>query len=90
MIRNLERKKIAILATDGFEHSELAKPLQAIKDAGGKVEIVSVKSGEITSWKDGNWGEKFKVDKTLDEVSVDDYDGLVLPGGVINPDKLRR
>lgn len=85
----LKGKKFAIVATDGFEHSELFEPKKAIEDAGGKAEIISLKSGEIKSWKDGNWGETVKVDNLVSKVSASDYDGLVLPGGVINPDKLR-
>lgn len=85
----LSGKKIAILATDGFEHSELFKPLSALKEAGATVETVSLKKGEIKSWRDDNWGESIKVDKVVDAVSADEYDGLLLPGGVINPDRLR-
>jgi len=82
-------KRIAILATDGFEESELKSPKETIENEGWTAEIVSLKSGEIKSWKDGNWGESIAVDHTLDEVAASDYDALVLPGGVINPDKLR-
>lgn len=85
----LKGKKFAIVATDGFEHSELFEPKKAIEDAGGEVEIISLKTGEIKSWKDDNWGETIKVDNVVSKVSASDYDGLVLPGGVINPDKLR-
>src|SRR6476660_8426673 len=87
--KKLEGKTIAILATDGFEHSELFEPMKALKEAGAKVEIVSLKTGEIKSWKDKNWGESLKVDKAVSDVDADSYDALVLPGGVINPDKLR-
>ncbi len=85
----LENKKVAVLATDGFEQSELEKPVEALKDAGATVEIVSLKSGKIKGWDGNDWGDEVAVDKTLDEVSVSDYDALVLPGGVMNPDKLR-
>lgn len=85
----LKNKRIAILATDGFEESELTEPMKAIKDAGGNAEIVSLEKEEIKAWNDGNWSKTYKVDKALGSVSVDDYDALVLPGGVINPDKLR-
>jgi protease I len=85
----LKGKKIAILATNGFEHSELFEPLKALKDEGATVDIVSLEKGEIKSWEDKNWGESIKVDKVVDAVSSKDYDGLVLPGGVINPDLLR-
>ncbi len=82
-------KNIAILATDGFEESELKSPKQALEDQGWTAHIVSLKSGEIKSWADGDWGSKYKVDKVVTDVSASDYDALMLPGGVINPDKLR-
>lgn len=85
-----KQKKVAILATDGFEESELTSPKKALEDAGQKVDIVSESSGTIKAWSDGDWSDSYAVDKTLDEVSQEDYDALVLPGGVINPDKLRR
>jgi len=83
-------KRIAILATHGFEESELASPKEAMEKEGFKVEIVSLEQGKIKSWDKDNWGKEYNVDKTLDEVSAKDYNALVLPGGVINPDKLRR
>jgi hypothetical protein len=85
----IESAKIAILATDGYERSELREPLDFLKSKGAKVDVVSLKSGEIKSWDEDNWGDSVTVDKTLDEVSVRDYDALVLPGGQINPDLLR-
>ncbi|MBD65397.1 MAG: protease [Halobacteriovoraceae bacterium] len=85
----LSGKRIAVLATNGFEHSELFEPHKALKDEGATVDVVSLESGSIKSWKDGDWGEEIKVDKTLSEANADDYDALVLPGGVINPDSLR-
>ena len=88
-MENLDRKNVAILATNGFEESELREPKKALEKAGANVHIVSLKSGEIKSWADGDWGKAYKVDKTLDEVSQSDYNALVLPGGVINPDTLR-
>ncbi|WP_435414272.1 type 1 glutamine amidotransferase domain-containing protein [Polaribacter aestuariivivens] len=88
-MENLNRKTVAILATNGFEESELREPKKALEDAGAEVHVVSLKSGEIKSWADGNWGKSYKVDKTLDEVSQADYNALMLPGGVINPDLLR-
>ena len=83
-------KRIAILATHGFEESELSSPKDAMEKEGFKVEIVSLEKGKIKSWDKDNWGKEYDVDKTLDEVSAKDYHALVLPGGVINPDKLRR
>jgi protease I len=82
-------KKVLILATDGFEQSELIDPKQALEDAGIETTVASPKSGEIKGWDQTDWGKSVKVDKTLDEVSADDFDALLLPGGQINPDKLR-
>ena len=89
-MKNLERKTVAILATNGFEESELREPKKALEEAGADVHIVSLKSGDIKGWADGNWSNSYEVDKTLDEVSQSDYNALMLPGGVINPDLLRR
>lgn len=83
-------KRIAILATDGFEESELKSPMDAMKNEGFTVEIISEKEGKIKAWKDGNWSNEYSVDKTLENANAEDYNALVLPGGVINPDKLRR
>lgn len=82
-------KKVAILATHGFEESELKSPKEYIEQQGWTAEIISPEAGTIKSWADKNWGPEYKVDKTLSEVSASDYNALVLPGGVINPDKLR-
>lgn len=86
---DLAGKPIAILATNGFEQSELMKPLEALKNANAKVEIVSLQKGEIKGWNEKDWGDTVPVDRTIDEVSVEDYAGLVIPGGQINPDILR-
>ena len=88
-MENLERKTVAILATNGFEESELSSPKKALEEAGANVHIVSLESGEIKGWKDGNWSNTYKVDKTVNEVTHNDYHALMLPGGVINPDTLR-
>jgi protease I len=85
----LSGKKIAILATNGFEQSELEVPRDTLKQAGATVEIISLAAGEIKGWEKKDWGRPVKVDKTLDQASPDDYDALVLPGGQINPDLLR-
>jgi len=82
-------KTIAILATDGFEEVELTSPLEAMKNAGFDVHIVSDKKGKIKAWDKDHWSKEYDVDKTLNEVKVDDYNALMLPGGVINPDTLR-
>lgn len=85
----LEKKKVAILATDGFEKSELFEPLKALKNEGATVHIVSIKEGEIKSWDDKNWGQPVKVDKLVSDTNEADYNSLILPGGVANPDTLR-
>jgi protease I len=85
----LSGKKIAILATNGFEQSELEMPRDTLKAAGATVEIISLQAGEIKGWDKKDWGRSVKVDKTLDEASASDYDAIVLPGGQINPDLLR-
>jgi protease I len=90
MEKSLKGKKVAILATDGFEQSELAEPLEALESAGATVHIVSPKAGAIKGWKHTEWGDSFAVDATLDDADPQHYDALVLPGGVMNPDKLRR
>ena len=89
-MESLNGKKIAILATEGFEESELAEPMQALVDAGAEVDLVSLKEGEIRSWKEDDWGDTYKVDVTVANANPDDYNGLLLPGGVINPDRLRK
>lgn len=81
--------QVLILATDGFEQSELLDPKQKLNDAGFETTVASIDEGEITGWKDNNWGDTIAVDKTLGNVTVDDYDALLLPGGQINPDILR-
>ena len=85
----LAGKKIAILATNGFEQSELDVPHATLKQAGATVEIVSLEAGEIKGWDKKDWGQPVKVDKTLDQANASDYDAIVLPGGQINPDLLR-
>jgi protease I len=82
-------KRIAILATNGFEEVELSSPKEYLEKEGWKVEIVSPESGSIKSWASTDWGKDYKVDRELKNSNANDYDALVLPGGVINPDKLR-
>lgn len=83
-------KNVLILATDGFEQSELMQPKANLEDAGIKTTVVSLESGEIKGWNDGNWGDSVSVDITLDEIeNCSGYDALLLPGGQINPDILR-
>jgi len=86
----LSNRKVAILTEEGFEQVELTSPQEALKAAGATVHIVSPKSGSIKAWDKTNWGVEVDVDRQLDDVSPDDYDALVLPGGVLNPDKLRQ
>jgi protease I len=85
----LQGRRIAILATDGFEQSELLEPKRALEQAGALVKIVSPRDGEIKAWNKTDWGESVRVDSSLEEAEPNDFDGLVLPGGVMNPDKLR-
>lgn len=85
----LQNKRIAILATDGFEKSELFDPLNALKEQGATVDIISIKEGEIKSWDNKNWGKTIEVDKLAKNAKASDYNALILPGGVINPDLLR-
>ncbi|MEZ7498957.1 type 1 glutamine amidotransferase domain-containing protein [Flavobacterium sp. Arc3] len=82
-------KRIAILATNGFEEVELSSPKEYLEKQGWRAEIVSPESGSIKSWASTDWGKDYKVDQELKNVKATDYDALVLPGGVINPDKLR-
>jgi protease I len=89
MVSKLNGKKIAILATDGFEQAELIEPRKALDEAGATTVVIAPKGGEIKGWKLKDWGDKVKVDKTLDDANPNDYDALVLPGGVMNPDHLR-
>lgn len=89
MPERLSGKSVAILATDGVEQSELIQPRQALQEAGAKMDVISLKPGQIRAWNRGDWGEEIQVDKTLDEVNPGDYDALLLPGGVKSPDRLR-
>lgn len=82
-------KKVLIIATNGFEQSELEVPRDRLKAAGATVEIASPEKGEIKGWDKTDWGRPVKVDKSIDAVKADDYDAVVLPGGQINPDLLR-
>ena len=87
--KSLSSKKVAILATNGFEKSELFEPKKALEAAGAEVEVISLKSGKIKSWDKKDWGKSIEVDLTLKKADAADYDALVLPGGVMNPDMLR-
>jgi protease I len=89
MAGSLSGKRIAIVATDGFEQSELTEPLNALRNAGAQVDIISPHSGQIQGMQHHDKGEMIEVDRVLDETRPEDYAALVLPGGVANPDTLR-
>jgi protease I len=82
-------QRVLIIATDGFEQSELERPRDLLAEAGAEVTIASIEPGEIRGWDQKDWGQTVPVDLTVGEVSVEDYDALLLPGGQINPDILR-
>ncbi|MBV9776035.1 MAG: type 1 glutamine amidotransferase [Acetobacteraceae bacterium] len=81
--------KVAILVTDGFEQVEMTEPRKALDQAGAETQLVSPKDGQVKAWKFTEWGDEFPVDVPLAQAHPDDFDALLLPGGVINPDKLR-
>ncbi len=86
---DLTGKTIAILATNGFEQSELVEPKRALEEAGARTEVISPEGGRIRGWAMKEWGKSVQVDVELDDAKPEHYDGLVLPGGVMNPDNLR-
>jgi protease I len=88
-MKKLDGVKVAIVATDGFEQSELVEPRRALEAAGAQVEIVAPEGGTIRGWKGGDWGDEIEVDRPIERAREGDYDALVLPGGVLNPDRLR-
>ncbi len=88
-MHDISGKRIAIVATHGFEQSELEVPRDRLKQAGATVEVIALEAGDIKGWDTDDWGRAVPVDKTIDSVSADDYDAIVLPGGQINPDLLR-
>jgi protease I len=87
--QNLQGKRVAFIATDMVEEVELTEPWQAVKDAGGEPELLSIKSGEIQAFNHYDTSKTYKVDKEISSTPMDDYDGLVIPGGVGNPDTMR-
>jgi protease I len=89
MAEQLKGKRVAALITDGFEQVELTGPKQALEQAGARVDIVSPRSGEVRGWNHTEWGDRVPVDRTVKDAKPDDYDALLLPGGVMNPDHLR-
>ncbi|QIE46027.1 type 1 glutamine amidotransferase [Pseudohalocynthiibacter aestuariivivens] len=86
---DISNSKVAILATNGFEQSELEHPRDALRNAGAEVHVIAPDGAEIRGWSGDDWGDMVKVDHKLDAVDPADYDALVLPGGQINPDLLR-
>lgn len=86
---DLNGYKIAILATNGFEQSELMEPMRQLSSAGARVTVISPEEGEIKGWKEEDWGESVKVDLALGNANIGDFDALILPGGQMNPDILR-
>jgi protease I len=89
-MKKLKGVKVAILSTSGYEEEELVKPMEALKEQGAVVHIIAPEKGKIKGWDHGKWGHDVEVDYTVSEADADDYDALLIPGGVINPDKLRR
>jgi protease I len=87
--QKLQNRRVAILVTNGFEQSEFTEPKKALEENGAEVDVIAPEKGKVKAWSGKNWGEEFDVNKALSEVNAGDYDALVLPGGVMNPDKLR-
>lgn len=85
----LNSRRILIMATNGFEQSELEVPLERLQDAGAEIDIASLETGDITGWDEDDWGDEIEVDLLIADAKAEDYDALVLPGGQINPDLLR-
>jgi protease I len=89
MAEELKGKRVAFLFTEGAEQAEVEKPLEAVKGAGAEVDIVSLETGDVEMWQHFDKGDTIRADRAVSDVSASDYDGLVLPGGVANPDQLR-
>lgn len=89
MASELDGVRVAILVANGFEQVEMTEPRKALQQAGAVAEIVSVEENVVKGWNHTEWGDKFQVDVSLKDANPDDYDALMLPGGVMNPDKLR-
>lgn len=86
---HLNGKKIAILIANGFEQVEMTDPKKALENAGAQVEIISPEKDKVKGWKHTQWGDEFSIDVPLEHANPEEYDALLLPGGVMNPDKLR-
>jgi protease I len=89
MTDELKGKRVAAVVDDGFEEVELTEPKAALEAAGARVDVISPRSGKVRGWQRTDWGERIVVDRSLEEANPDEYDALLLPGGVMNPDKLR-
>lgn len=89
MAEQLRNKRIAALVENGFEQSELVEPKKALEAVGAEVDIVSPQDATVKGWQHTNWGDEFPVDRKLNDARADEYDALLLPGGVMSPDKLR-
>jgi protease I len=89
MANELQGKKVAFIATEGVEQVELTEPWKAVEQAGAQPELISIDDGDVQAWNHFDKGDTFKVDRTIEEAQPDEYDALVLPGGVANPDQLR-
>ena len=89
MAQTLHGKRVAALVTDGVEQSELETPKTALEEAGARVDVIAPHDGTIRVWAEKNWGREVRVDRTFDEAAPDEYDAVLLPGGVMNPDRLR-
>jgi len=85
----LRNKRVAVLVDNGFEQVELVEPKKALEAAGAKVDIVSPQDGKVKGWQHAKWGDEFDIDRRLEQARADEYDALLLPGGVMNPDRLR-
>lgn len=89
MEHRLDGKRVAILVADGFEQVEMTEPQKALEEAGASATLVSPAEGKVKGWDHTDWGEEFPVELSLDRARAEDFDALLLPGGVMNPDKLR-
>lgn len=89
-MQKLNGKKVAILVANGFEQVEMTEPRKALDEAGATTHLISPEAGKVKGWKETDWGEAFDVDVSLSKAKPDEYDALLLPGGVMNPDHLRR
>jgi protease I len=88
-MESLSGKKVAIVVTHGFEESEFTEPKKTLEKEGAQVDVISLEKGPVKSWSKKNWGPEYEADKSIHEADAKDYDALVLPGGVMNPDQLR-